>query len=476
MKNLSVKAEQIYDILKSKATSQDKDGHFCIYPRKQLAIDCGVNEKTVRRTLNELEEKKYILRIWQDDRQAQKIYVLKNVHTSTERENVHTSTERENVHTSTERENVHTSTERGNVHTSTERGNVHTSTERENVHTSTERENVHTSTERVENVTSTRCGEIEKLFLMIRQGFGLSAFTLQATSKKAEPNVDPFTGKAVFEFKDIKVLIDEYSKNPRNLTVPTMQLLDFMDIRLTERGMKSPSVEFTVDEYMQYRKLSDRKSAREQIQSAIEDLKSISLEWEEKRGKRQIEYKFMNIADSGYVSRNGKITFTFGTTFFGVLKTYSVMSYPEQLGQINSRLNPNSYNFLRKISEHKNMNAGKKNENIISVETLLSCANALPSYDEVMASDRHISSRIIEPFLRDMNVLVPTLQWEFCKKNTGEMLSDDEVELDYYTFKNLNVRITWNNYPDQTKKLERKATSTNSGKGRFHLRRKILSK
>ena len=310
---------------------------------------------------------------------------------------------------------------------------------------------------------------------MMRQGVGVNAFTTQATSKRVKATVDAFTGKATLEFKDIKVLIEEYSKH-KNLTVPTMQLLDFMDIILTESGMKSPIVEFSLDEYMQHRKLSDRKSAKEQIKSAIEELKSISLEWEEKRGKRQIEYKFMNIADSGYVSRNGKITFTFGTTFFGVLKTYSVMSYPEQLGQINSRLNPNSYNFLRKISEHKNMNAGKKNENIISVETLLSCANALPSYDEVMASDRHISSRIIEPFLRDMNALVPTLQWEFCKKNTGEMLSDDEVELDYYTFKNLNVRITWNNYPDQTKKLERKATSTNSGKGRFHLRRKILSK
>ena len=62
MKNLSVKAEQIYDILKSKATSQDKDGHFCIYPRKQLAINCGVNEKTVQRALNELEQNGYILR------------------------------------------------------------------------------------------------------------------------------------------------------------------------------------------------------------------------------------------------------------------------------------------------------------------------------------------------------------------------------------------------------------------------------
>ena len=328
--------------------------------------------------------------------------------------------------------------------------------------------------------TETRSGHQATLyfsrgFRMMRQGVGVNAFTTQATSKRVKATVDAFTGKATLEFKDIKVLIEEYSKH-KNLTVPTMQLLDFMDIILTESGMKSPIVEFSLDEYMQHRKLSDRKSAKEQIKSAIEELKSISLEWEEKRGKRQIEYKFMNIADSGYVSRNGKITFTFGTTFFGVLKTYSVMSYPEQLGQINSRLNPNSYNFLRKISEHKNMNAGKKNENIITVETLLSCANALPSYDEVMASDRHISSRIIEPFLRDMNALVPTLQWEFCKKNTGEMLSDDEVELDYYTFKNLNVRITWNNYPDQTKKLERKATSTNSGKGRFHLRRKILSK
>ena len=458
MKNLSVKAEQIYDILKSKATSQDKDGHFCIYPVKELAMDCNINSRTVMRALKELEQNGYILRKRQDDHQTQRIYLLKNVTCSTvSGKNVTCSTMRgENVTCSTvSGENVTCSTMRGeNVTCSTVSG--------ENVPSTRCGENVHTSTERV-----------EKLFLMIRQGFGLSAFTLQATSQKVEPNIDAFTGKATLEFKDIKVLIEEYSKH-KNLTVPTMQLLDFMDIRLTERGMKSPSVEFTVDEYMQYRRLSDRKSIREQIQSAIEELKSISLEWEEKRGKRQIEYKFMNIADSGYVSRNGKITFTFGTTFFGVLKTYSVMSYPEQLGQINSRLNPNSYNFLRKISEHKNMNAGKKNENIISVETLLSCANALPSYDEVMASDRHISSRIIEPFF--MNALVPTLQWEFCKKNTGEMLSDDEVELDYYTFKNLNVRITWNNYPDQTKKLERKATSTNSGKGRFHLRRKILSK
>ena len=69
--------EKIYELLKEKATSHNEEGTFCVYPRKELAFDCGVNEKTVQRTLNELErtpeeivEKKedtiynYLIRYW----------------------------------------------------------------------------------------------------------------------------------------------------------------------------------------------------------------------------------------------------------------------------------------------------------------------------------------------------------------------------------------------------------------------------
>ena len=285
-------------------------------------------------------------------------------------------------------------------------------------------------------------------FRMMRQGTGINSFTLQATSKKTYAAVDAITGKATLEFKDIKVLIEEYSRH-KPLTIPTMQLLDFMDIITTENGMKSPKVEFTIAEYMKHRGLSDKKAAREQINTAIEELKSISLEWEEKRGKKTIKYAFMNIADSGRIERGGKVVFIFGISFFEVLKSCSVMAYPDQLGRINSKRNPNSYNLLRKISVHKNMNVGKKNENILSVETLLSCATALPSYDEVMAGNRNVTERIIEPFQRDMNALAPTLQWEYCKKGSGEALTDSEIELNYYTFKSLNVRVKWNNYHQQ---------------------------
>ena len=68
--------EKIYELLKEKATSHNEEGTFCVYPRKELAFDCGVNEKTVQRTLNELERQFYIFRKRQGNGQTQKIYII----------------------------------------------------------------------------------------------------------------------------------------------------------------------------------------------------------------------------------------------------------------------------------------------------------------------------------------------------------------------------------------------------------------
>ena len=104
MKNLSAKAKAIYDLLRNRPTAQDENGTYCIYPIKELAMDCAVNEKTVRRSLKELEDKKYIFCHTQR-RQAQRIYF---VHSNSE--NVHSNSE--NVHSNSE--NVHSNSE--NVH------------------------------------------------------------------------------------------------------------------------------------------------------------------------------------------------------------------------------------------------------------------------------------------------------------------------------------------------------------------------
>ena len=148
MKNLSAKVKAIYDLLRNRPTAQDENGTYCTYPIKELAMDCAANEKTVRRSLKELEDKKYIFCHTQR-RQAQKIYFVhsnsENVHSNSENvhsnsENVHSNSE--NVHSNSE--NVHSRDE--NVHSNSE--NVHSNSE--NVHSNSE--NVHSNSENVHSI------------------------------------------------------------------------------------------------------------------------------------------------------------------------------------------------------------------------------------------------------------------------------------------------------------------------------------
>ena len=54
--------EKIYELIKAKATSCDEGGYFCVYPISELANEIRTSERTVMRTLQSLEEQKYILR------------------------------------------------------------------------------------------------------------------------------------------------------------------------------------------------------------------------------------------------------------------------------------------------------------------------------------------------------------------------------------------------------------------------------
>ena len=104
------------------------------------------------------------------------------------------------------------------------------------------------------------------------------------------------------------------------------------------------------------------------------------------------------------------------------------------------------------------MNSGKKNEDIIAVTTLLEAAqNVMPSYEEVYKDNRDYKGRIINPFERDMDALIEIgmlSEWTYCHRNNVP-LADSELEnLDYETFKTLNVKVQWTEYPDQSHRLE----------------------
>ena len=296
--------------------------------------------------------------------------------------------------------------------------------------------------------------KIEK-FDNIRQGTGTNALTKMSAKESNGFKIDEITGNATIKNGNFILSIPKYEQLA-GLKTSTHQLLDAITLAFTNSGAKSPTVILPLEEYMSRRGLKDRKEAKTQAKADMDILKRASFSWEEKRGKTTQSYAFVNLADSGEIKRNGSIVFTFGATFYNALLGYNVMPYPAQLQTINNKKNPNSYYLLRKIAEHKNMNVGKKNENIISVKTLLDVAPFIPSYEEVMKTDRHFDRRIIVPFERDMDALEDTLTWHYCH-SLNQPLTEKELDtMSYEMFEKLLVHTIWKDYPDQTARLERK--------------------
>lgn len=305
--------------------------------------------------------------------------------------------------------------------------------------------------------------ERKKDFSTIRQGTSTNALTKIRATEGKNATVDTITGDATIKRGNFSLTIPNY-RELTGLKTSTYQLLDAITIALTESGAKSPTVILSLEDYMSQRGLKDRKEAKTQAKADMETLRGISLSWEEKRGKKVEAYAFVNLADSGEIKRNGDIVFTFGNTFYNILLGYPVMPYPSQLQRLNSKRNPNSFYLLRKIAEHKNMNIGKKNEDIIAVKTLLESSPYLPSYEEVMRGNRNVQDRIINPFERDMDALDETLTWHYCH-SLDQPLTDEEAQnMSYETFTGLLIRTSWRNYPDQTARLERKAERVEEAK------------
>lgn len=293
-------------------------------------------------------------------------------------------------------------------------------------------------------------------FSTIRQGTATNALTKVKASTKRNTVIDPITGTATITQGNLSITIPDFTAFT-GFKTSTYQLLDALTVALTETGAKSPVVALSLEEYMAKRELKNKKEARKQATDDLETLFNATISFKEKRKKgHEQDFHDIRIIDSKGI-RKGIINVSFGTAFYNILLGYPIMPYPAQLWSLNSNRNPNSFYLLRKIAEHKNMNVGKKNENIIAVKTLLSVAPNLPSYEEVMAGNKNVSDRIITPFERDMDALKETLSWSYCHSN-GEPLTDTELQgFSYELFTSLMVKTEWKSYPDQTARLERKA-------------------
>ena len=227
------------------------------------------------------------------------------------------------------------------------------------------------------------------------------------------------------------------------------------------------------------RGLKDEKEARKQIKEDLEALYNLKFETFTQliQGKSQ---DFINLAIIGsHGIKNGKIFASLDGIFSKLLSYYPAIPIHKGLLQLKANKNPCAYYFAKKIHEHKFMNSGKKNEDIIAVMTLLEAAqNVLPSYEEVFNSGRHYKEKIIAPFERDMDALVEIgmlREWIYCHKNEAPLTDAELDNLNYETFKGVNIKVTWTEYPDQSNRIEAKKKRIKAAEKKKENRRKKIS-
>jgi hypothetical protein len=289
-------------------------------------------------------------------------------------------------------------------------------------------------------------------FYLLAQSQSSNKLDKQITKHISDPaQFDLYGNGTVFD-KDFKLFIKGYMELANGVNQSAAMLLDSLMIAATQSGLRSTLITLPLKEYMNMRDLRDEKETRAQVKRDIDALERVSFEY---RGiGKQRAWLRVSIA-GGTVGqiKNGDIVFRFNQDFFdsyriGSENKYLYMYFPREALRGNIRQHPHKYWIARKIAEHKRMNLGKPNEDIISVQTLIDACPHFPNYESIIkSSDRHILERIIDPFERDMDELNQSLAWHYTDM--------EENPRDYQTFITATVTIIWKYYPD-TKELEDK--------------------
>jgi hypothetical protein len=213
-----------------------------------------------------------------------------------------------------------------------------------------------------------------------------------------------------------EVKSDGKKRLPKELRQTAAVLFDRMMIAAAEAGVSGQRGGFALRTYMAERGLSDEKSLRMQVERDLEILFGSKISWVG-RGKNKDFMDLRILGNKGI--KNGVVFYEFTTTFFEALMNdkgarLMYMQFPVALLRAaNAKNNPWAYFLGRRAALHRHMNRGATNENIISVETLLSACPDFPTLEEVTSTTRDITRRMIEPFERDMDAQSAAYTWEY---------------------------------------------------------------
>lgn len=238
-----------------------------------------------------------------------------------------------------------------------------------------------------------------------------------------------------------------------------------------EAIIKGSTVKISLEEYMNKCGIKDKKSAREQLNTAVRALYGISLEWDEpeykkpegksRKVKETVHHaarilEYIATREGGNPVKRGEAEVWLTRKMAEYLSGAYIMPYPSAIFEINTNNHPYSIPFCWKLCSLYNINWGKPTQGRTKVETLLRAAKGIPRY-ETIAHRGNIYNKIIRPFDRDMKELVERgiLSGYYYYDDMGARV-DNIAALSYLSFSGLHIWYELNSYPSHAPRIEAK--------------------
>jgi hypothetical protein len=335
------------------------------------------------------------------------------------------------------------------------------------------KENVYKEPEQNHSIPEPNTGteQILQQYSPMLQGPEINGF-MQMNMRNNTLTVDKVTGLTTITSGRLKLYIEEFHKELNTFT-PSMQKLFICSlIALTSqndyRSDKEPNTLVSIPlrkAYMALCKIPDTKSStdktRREVKADQKALYDISIEISGGGTMRLYSHQDFD---------RGNIVLRFSPELARYLIHAYVMFFPNNLLTLDNR-NPNALKIGYKLALHHGLdnNVKKGTADIISVKKLLEIMD-IPSYEEVMASDRHVDYKIIEPLRRSLDSLTDSrviTSWEYCNSK-GTPLTDEQLGLidggglkqkgfTYAVFSKSYIHFKMLDAPDQTQRLKAKA-------------------
>lgn len=217
---------------------------------------------------------------------------------------------------------------------------------------------------------------------------------------------------------------------------------------LHQGGFMNKAITITLDEFMEFRVLTDRRAAREEFERAISLLYEVSLNY------NGIESRYLQTKAR---IQNSKVALLLTDLFFESLRVSgSVAFIPKGFFALKGK-GGNAYKIGITLSDNRRRNIGKDNENRMSIAKLLE-ATTLNLADSI--EPKYYKRQIIEPFFTALNKAAAE-GFSYTLIHRGGIpltkLEQFEIHHNYELFISCLIDVQWYKEPEYYKSLrERK--------------------